>query len=66
MECSLRQQLTNSRLSQLMLVTHEGPVTLSREQLVDVYVWYRKNHRRVQILYCGIVLYIRAYVETPA
>ena len=41
----------DSHLSQLMLVTHEGPVaTLSREQLVNVvYVWYRKKERRIQL-----------------
>ena len=33
-----------------MLVTHEGPATLSREQLVDiVYVWCTKNQRRSQL-----------------
>ena len=48
--CShFRQRLTDSRVSQLMLLTHEGPATLSREQLVDVYVWYRKNQRRIQL-----------------
>ena len=62
MQCScLHQQLTDS-LSQLMLVTHEGPATLSREQLVDVYVWYRKtaSHPATRSC-CEIVLYIMAY-----
>ena len=38
-------------LSQLLLVTLEGPCSHpSREQLVDVvYVWYRKNQRRIQL-----------------
>jgi len=46
----LRQRLTDSHLSQLMLISHEGPELLSRQDLQEIaYFWYRQSPRRIQL-----------------
>jgi len=46
----LRQRLTDSHLSQLMLISHEGPELLSRQDLQEIaYYWYRQSPRRIQL-----------------
>ena len=47
---TLRQQLTDSHLSQLLLISQEGPEILSRNELFDiVYIWYKSGDRRIQL-----------------
>ena len=44
----LRQRLTPQHLSQLLLISQEGPEQISRRELTDiVYLWYEQGPRRI-------------------
>ena len=46
----LRQRMTPDHLSQLLLISIEGPEVLSRRDIVNiVYIWYKKGNRRIQL-----------------
>ena len=46
----LRQRLTDSPLSQLMLIAQEEPEILSQQDLSDVvYIWHNQSPRRIQL-----------------
>ena len=46
----LRQRMTPDHLSQLLLISIEGPEILSRRDIVNiVYIWYKKGNRRIQL-----------------
>jgi hypothetical protein len=46
----LRQRLTPEHMSNLMLISHEGPEKLTRSELIDiVYTWHTARPRKLQI-----------------
>lgn len=46
----LRQRLTPEHLSQLLLISQQGPEQISRLELTDiVYLWYAQRPRRIQL-----------------
>ena len=46
----LRQRLTPQHLSQLLLISQEGPEHITRQELTEiVYMWYNQGARRIQL-----------------
>ena len=47
----LRQRLTPQHLSQLLLISQEGPEHITRQELTEIgYMWYNQGARRIQLL----------------
>ena len=46
----LRQRLNPQHLSQLLLISQEGPEHITRQELSEiVYLWYKQGARRIQL-----------------
>ena len=58
----LRQRMTPDHLSQLLLISIEGPEVLSRREIVNVvYIWYTRREIKIDVF--SFLIECRTYGE---